>query len=663
MRKIIRYAPGTALFTTLALVAVIGILLAGSVSAAPTNETCLQCHSDKTLTRKDKAGNEVNMSVDADTFKISSHGSMSCTDCHTDLASATDFPHADVLKPVDCGACHDDVSKVFAGSAHGEALKNPNAPTCASCHGKHNIYPHSNPAAMTSAKNLPYTCASCHHKIVLKEDSDIRITDSFDRYMRGIHAEGISKGVGSAASCNDCHGTHDLYKASDPRSLAYKMNIPKTCSKCHNDIYIQYERGIHGKALAAGILDAPNCTDCHGEHEIRKIDDTKAPVNASNLAEYVCGKCHNNPQLVQKYGLPEGRFTSYQDSYHGLAVRGGSLKAANCVSCHKAHDVLPSSNILSSINKDNIVQTCQKCHPKANLGFATSYTHKTASIQFNRLDWWVRFIYIFAIVVIIGGMLAHNGVIIGSFVVEKHRHNKGMPTITRFTGNMVFQHLVLTAAFITLVITGFALKFPDAWWVWVLNVFGIHEQARSVIHRVAAVFLLYVTFHHTLFVLFTKRGKEELRGLWPNLQDFKDLILNIKFHLGLSKENPKYDQYDYTEKAEYWALVWGTLAMAATGFVLWFPTFYTGFMPAWIVKIAETIHYYEAWLATLAIAVFHFFFVIFHPEQYPMSFAWLTGKITEESCRIHHPRWYERISGKKVENGDSSSEAGEKDTD
>ena len=236
------------------------------------------------------------------------------------------------------------MQEVFAGSAHGKALDNPNAPTCASCHGKHDILPHSNPAATTSAKNLPYTCASCHHKIVLKEDSDIRITDSFDRYMKGIHAEGISKGIGSAASCNDCHGTHDLYKASDPRSLANKMNIPKTCSKCHNDIYIQYERGIHGKALAAGILDAPNCTDCHGEHEIRKIDDPKAPVNQSNLAEYVCGKCHNDPQLVEKYGLPEGRFTSYQDSYHGLAVRGGSLKAANCVSCHKAHDVLPSSN-------------------------------------------------------------------------------------------------------------------------------------------------------------------------------------------------------------------------------------------------------------------------------------------------------------------------------
>ncbi len=655
MLKIIPDRIRGAMLIGVCALAVLYVGLVPQLKAAPTNETCLECHSDKTLTGKDSLGADINMSVDPDTFKVSSHGAMACIDCHADLASATDFPHADKLKLVDCGACHSDVQEIFVSSAHGKALDNPNAPTCASCHGKHDILPHSNPAAMTSAKNLPYTCASCHHKIVLKEDPDIRITDSFDRYMKGIHAEGISKGIGSAASCNDCHGTHDLYKASDPRSLANKMNIPHTCAKCHNDIYIQYERGIHGKALTAGILDAPNCTDCHGEHEILKIDDPGAPVNSSNLAEYVCGKCHNDPQVVEKYGLPQGRFTSYQDSYHGLAVRGGSLKAANCVSCHRAHEILPSINAASSINKDNIVFTCQKCHPKANLKFATSYTHKTASIQFNQLDWWVRSIYIFAIVVIIGGMLVHNGIIVSRFIVDKHRHNKELPTITRFTSNMVFQHLVLTVAFVTLVITGFALKFPNAWWVSILNVFGLHEDARSVVHRIAAVFLLYITFHHTIFILLTRRGKEELRGLMPTWQDFKDLILNVKYHLGLTREHPHYDQYDYTEKAEYWALVWGTLAMALTGFVLWFPTFFTGFMPAWIVKIAETIHYYEAWLATLAIAVFHFFFVIFHPEQYPMSFAWLTGKITEESCRIHHPRWYERMTGKRM-TADSGTE-------
>ncbi len=426
--------------------------------------------------------------------------------------------------------------------------------------------------------------------------------------------------------------------------MVHKMNIPKTCAKCHNDISIQYFRGIHGKALQAGILDSPNCTDCHGEHEILRIDNPNSPVNSSNLSEFVCGKCHNDQQLMEKYGMVEGRFTSYQDSYHGLAIRGGSLKAANCVSCHEAHEVLPATNPASSIHVSNIVGTCQKCHPKANLAFATSYAHHTATIEFNPIDKWVRGIYIVAIVLIIGGMLAHNGIIIARYLVDKHRQNKVQPTVQRFNFNMVFQHLVLTVAFITLVITGFALRFPDSWWVGILNWFGIFEETRSVIHRIAAVFLIYVTLHHTVFLLATRRGRTELKALALRTEDIKHAIQNLKFHLGLTQQKPLYDRYDYTEKAEYWALVWGTFAMVLTGFVLWFPTFFTSFLPPWIVKVSETIHYYEAWLATLAIAVFHFFFVIFHPEQYPMSFAWLTGRVTVDSVKHHYPKWFEKIS-------------------
>jgi hypothetical protein len=284
------------------------------------------------------------------------------------------------------------------------------------------------------------------------------------------------------------------------------MNIPSTCAKCHNDIYIKYSRGIHGKALAAGILDAPNCTDCHGEHEILQISDPNSPVNASNISDFVCAKCHNDPRINEKYGLSDAKFTSYQDSYHGLAVKGGSVKAANCASCHMAHEILPASNVASSINRENLTKTCQKCHPQANIEFATSYTHNTAQAEFNRLDTWVRNIYIIAIILIIGGMIAHNVIIVGRFVIDKHRANKGQPTVERFTKGMVFQHLVLTVAFITLVITGFALRYPNEWWAKGLGALGIQEDTRSVVHRIAAVFLCYISLHHAIFLLFTKRG-------------------------------------------------------------------------------------------------------------------------------------------------------------
>ena len=610
--------------------------------AQDDNETCLSCHSDTELIGFDKDGAEVSMFVTRASIDSSVHEGFACVDCHQDLAGFDDYPHAEELEPVSCGMCHDDVDEQFTNSAH--YTQNPKAPTCASCHDHHNILADDNPDAPTSAARLPYTCSNCHGKQTLTTDPDIRIADSFDRYMRGIHARGIQKGIGSAASCNDCHGMHNLKRASDPESMVHKMNIPKTCSKCHNDIFIQYSRGIHGKALAQGILDSPNCADCHGEHEILEINKQGSPVNRSNLADYVCGKCHHDPQLVEKYGLGDTQFTSYQDSYHGLAVKGGSVKAATCVSCHEAHGILPESNPASSIHPDNITATCQQCHPKANATFARSYTHEVYVAGQNRLDALVEDIYIIAIILIIGAMLAHNLIILGRFIVEKHRRIKGQPTIQRFTGAMVYQHMVVTIAFMVLVVTGFALRYPDAWWVSILNFFQMDEAARSTIHRIAAVLLIYISVHHGLYLFFTRKGKKELTALTPSTKDAKQVVENLKYHLGKVPRKPKFGRFDYTEKAEYWALVWGTVVMAITGFILWFPTFWTGFLPSWIVKVAETIHLYEAWLATLAIVVFHFFFVIFHPEQYPMSFTWLTGKMTVSECKEHHAAWYECVS-------------------
>lgn len=624
--------------------------------AQDDNEMCMSCHEDNELTGLNLKGDEIPMFVDHKIYANSSHADLACIDCHLDLAGFDDYPHEEDLDIVDCSSCHDDIDDIFKSSAHGLATDNSNAPTCASCHGTHNIMTHTNPEAMTSKKKLPYTCSSCHHRQVLTDDPDVKLTDSFDRYMRGIHAEGVAKGIGSAASCDDCHGMHDLKPASHIDSRVNKMNIPKTCAKCHNDIFIQYNRGIHGKALAAGILDSPNCSDCHGEHEILGISDPTSPVNATHLSDYVCGKCHNDPQLVEKFGLGKDRFTSYQDTYHGLATKGGSLKAANCASCHKAHDILPSTNPASSTHILNRTKTCQKCHVDANDAFAQSYTHKSAEDQFGSINDIITLVYIIAIVLIIGGMLVHNLIITARFLIEKNRMMKQAKTIQRFNGNAIFQHLIITISFIVLVITGFALKYPDAWWVVILNVFGIYESSRSVIHRIAAVLLCYISLHHMIYLLLSRNGNKMLKDMLPSKLDFIQVKQNLYYHMGLSKEKPKFRFYDYTMKAEYWALVWGTFVMVFTGTVLWYPTFYTSFLPPWIISVSETIHLYEAWLATLAIAVFHFFFVIFHPEQYPMSFTWLTGKMTVNEVKHHHAGWYEEELSKSETEDDTAAD-------
>jgi cytochrome b subunit of formate dehydrogenase len=146
---------------------------------------------------------------------------------------------------------------------------------------------------------------------------------------------------------------------------------------------------------------------------------------------------------------------------------------------------------------------------------------------------------------------------------------------------------------------------------------------------------------HMHYLFLTSRGRRELRALLPTVQDVKDLINNIRYHTWRTENEVKFGQYDYSQKAEYWALIWGTIIMILTGLILWFPAISVRFFPAMVIPASQTIHFYEAILATLAIIVWHFFFVIFHPEEYPMSWTWLTGKMSKASARRHHARWYE----------------------
>ena len=216
-------------------------------------------------------------------------------------------------------------------------------------------------------------------------------------------------------------------------------------------------------------------------------------------------------------------------------------------------------------------------------------------------------------------------------------------TVQRFDKPWVIQHITMFVTFTLLVITGFALKNPEAGWVRLLTSLGLTESLRGTLHRVAAVGMILGGLYHLYHLFFNKRWKGELVSLLPNVTDLRQFVQNMRYHLGMIKERPKFDRYGYIEKAEYWALVWGTVMMAITGFVLWFPAITTQFLPAWVVKVSETIHYYEAILAALAILLYHMFFAIFHPEDYPMSLTGFTGKMAEEEAKDRFPMWYQKL--------------------
>jgi hypothetical protein len=209
-------------------------------------------------------------------------------------------------------------------------------------------------------------------------------------------------------------------------------------------------------------------------------------------------------RLSQEFGVPGNRVTSYFDSYHGLAAQGGSMVAANCSSCHGVHNILPSSDPNSTINKANLDATCGKCHKGVTQKFTLTRVHFEDGGHANDIGSaavrWVRWFYILLILAVIGAMFLHNAIIWRSKAVARRRMMN--PTMTRMTTNQRWQHLILLSSFIVLVITGFALKFPNSWFAELL---GMSEGLRSMTHRVAGVILIAAGIYHVFYLIVTRR--------------------------------------------------------------------------------------------------------------------------------------------------------------
>jgi len=607
--------------------------LTGQVEDELDSDICLDCHEDIIL-------------------DDSIHEDFDCGDCHT-LVMETGIEHGEEggeqFRDVcdDCIECHEDSREEWEESVHGVSLYTPNsekeAAHCWKCHGGHNILPSDDQDSKTYPLNLAQTCGECHAKPELVEKYNIPNLHPVELFSKSYHAIELAKGNTEAATCNDCHKYHDIKKGTDPTSSIGHSNIAETCGGCHTDIYQEYKTSVHWEALARGERESPACVDCHGEHEIIDKTNPLSPVSKRQAAEETCARCHQNERLIQKYGLSEGKISSYQDSYHGLTVLKGDENSATCYDCHEAHAILDMSNPASSIHSNNLTETCAECHPDATTTFAQSYSHQSVLMGERPVEWYVKIVYLFLIVVTIGGMLIHNGIILFGHVRRKYQGEKTDDYIQRYTYSQVIQHYILMISFITLVMTGFALKFPNTFWVSGLEFFGMDETIRSLLHRFAAVLLIVISLWHIIELIILKSGRQFLFALSLKFGDFKAFIQTMKYSLFSSSKKPSYSRFDYTEKVEYWALIWGTIIMVVSGFILWFPEWFGRFNWAWLIKVAEVFHYYEAWLATLAILVWHLFFVLFHPNEYPMAMTWLHGRMSIDEYKEKHLKDYKRI--------------------
>lgn len=383
------------------------------------SQGCVKCHLDEKMFPGEGKGSTKFISE----YKTSIHSTIlkngqpaaGCTDCHGNHMIQQNDPkkssttNSKILET--CAKCHSETVEKFKKSAHGrEMLKgNDKAPNCGTCHGEHNIKSVSTSDEFSKINQVDL-CLKCHQEQKLPTKNYKGEEVLISHYKDSYHYVALKNGK-NAATCADCHGSHEMKKADEPDSKINRKNIPNTCgqSGCHVKQLNEYTGSIHEISITQkNSPDAPNCSTCHGNHQIAKKDDEKNRLSNSKGIVQLCSDCHNSVEMTKKYNIPTGRTDSYLNSFHGLAVRGGSKVAANCESCHGYHNIRPSSDTLSSINKKNLPETCGKCHPGATQTLFDTPIHITASITESPLLYWITYIYIILIIATIGGMGLHN---------------------------------------------------------------------------------------------------------------------------------------------------------------------------------------------------------------------------------------------------------------
>ncbi|MEW5923943.1 MAG: cytochrome c3 family protein [Candidatus Zixiibacteriota bacterium] len=608
------------------------------------DKQCLKCHSNPNLTAM-RDGQKVSMYVDTLETHGSMHRSVTCAQCHTGASPTHDRPCETVINKVDCSICHTEVVEIYMTSIHGKLVDrgDPIAPECTDCHGTHGILGKRDPKSNTFPKNVPELCGDCHRE---GAQAALRYTGPMKRviktYEMSIHGKGlIESGLVVTAMCTDCHTAHHTLPAADTASSVYKDNIPKTCAKCHNGIYEQFQHSIHSPLVSDTDKDLPSCYDCHESHSISRTDKTDFRLSVFNQ----CGRCH------------EDVTETYFDTFHGKASKLGFAAAAQCYDCHGTHNILPPEEPQSSLSRQNIVNTCAKCHPGSHRKFAGYLTHATHHDKHKYPILFYTFWFMSTLLVgtlIIAG--THTILWLPRSFQAMKKHKKLEQKVSerlifqRFTPYQRTLHVMVIISFLGLAITGMTLKFSYLGWAqWISEVLGGFESA-GYIHRMCAVITFGYFFGHIYDLIRMKRRERkswrqllfDVNSMLPNRNDIRDAVATFKWFLGRGPR-PRYGRWTYWEKFDYFAVFWGVAIIGSTGLMLWFPEFFTLFLPGWIINVATIIHSDEALLAVAFIFTVHFFNTHFRPDKFPMDPVIFSGCMTMEELRVDRPREYDEM--------------------
>jgi len=216
-------------------------------------------------------------------------------------------------------------------------------------------------------------------------------------------------------------------------------------------------------------------------------------------------------------------------------------------------------------------------------------------------------------------------------------------TFIRFALRQRLEHIILLVAFTVLAVTGLIQKFNQAALAeGTIQFLGGIERVRFI-HRTFALILAIEAIYHGVTMFYTFVLKRERPTMLPTPQDLKDAWQMILYFLGRRKERPLFDRYDFRQKFEYWAMVWGTIIMGLTGFMMWFPIQTTRILSGQWIVAAKAAHGAEAILAVVSILLWHMYGAHLNAEVFPLDTAIFTGKISKERMLREHPLEYARL--------------------
>ncbi len=587
---------------------------------------CVDCHVDiketpheaklasaQCATCHEKATQQFSVSIHAVSQKMGGTDAASCASCH---GTHEIVPVKQIDSPVfklnltnTCGKCHDDpklakdyrmgqseAATHYLDSIHGQALTRKGlivAPSCADCHGVHDIKRSIDKTSHTNHTNIAKTCGNCHLGVE-------------ETYNASVHGQLLLKGDKKGPNCTDCHTAHDIER---PKTAHFKERSDQSCGKCHEDRLTHYRDTYHGKAMALGrpnvAPDVAACYDCHGHHDVFPVSDARSRLSKERIVQ-TCQQCHP--------GVNE-RFTQFQA--HANPMDGENYPILNKVFLFMTTLLIGTflffglHTVLWLVRSIYLYMTDSKTFREA-----VTKQH-TDDVQYTRFTPFERFLHMLVVTSFL--LLVITGMPLKFYYAEWAKvmmHWMGGAEVARklhhFGAIMTFGYFILHLSELTV----------SLW----RNRGAVRNPATGkfeIMRLVRAAF-----------------GPD---SMLPSMQDWRDFVAHNKWFFGKGPR-PQFDRWTYWERFDYLAVFWGVAMIGVSGLVLWFPKFFTGlFLPGWMINIAHVIHSDEALLAAGFIFTFHFFNTHFRIEKFPMDKVIFSGRISHSEMLHERKRWYDRL--------------------